>query len=521
MKKMILITLLMAGALQANAKGSSGTTGGNPKLAFARPFNEDPLRAQKLQEAVDILRTRVPRSCFTKDYNAAVLTEMETLVNTNKFSYFPETAILGSDRYVGDYSRTSSDKGDGFYIVGAFTRKIKGDTIYFTRNSDQYASDELALTLVQDINDHVLQWNNEDQLNTIGSMVAGAEKCDPATDDTQGATAAFPEKNSNFENLKSKFFAYLETQKKDKLYNWSRIGFDKYTRTELGFTFVPKFYVFYESVTVRTKPFPVLSDQPVLKVAKNAKPLEVIFNPFKAAREITHASISAIIRDVETQTVIAEMTFTPDAGSSTMNVDPLCETRQFDRNDAIRVRRKNTSSDCELIEEKQTGYLKINRTLQSMCDESKNLDLLSTYKTKDDIAKSSFCPAQKDDRFSKKKYESILGKQSPDEFVAELLYINKAHFAERKKLAADSQVPLFRKNIVGGRVTIIPEMMAFVRDDVGDLHSVHVAFSGAFVVNATFRGNRVEDQEDDNDFTYQCFFKGKYAGTCTEYFHGN
>src|SRR4051812_25607839 len=97
------ILVFVSHASFARTGGTGGTTGGNPKAIAATPFNKDPERAAKLKEAVAILRERLPKNCFPKDYNNTVLAEMDRLLESGRVFYFPEHVLLGSDRYAGDY----------------------------------------------------------------------------------------------------------------------------------------------------------------------------------------------------------------------------------------------------------------------------------------------------------------------------------------------------------------------------------------------------------------------------------
>jgi len=502
------LILLFSSVANSQSIGSGGTTGGNPKPISAVPFHLNSARAAKLAAAADLLRQRLPKNCFPKEYNQAVLAEMENLLAEKNIFYFPAMVLLGHDRYAGDYgSKVLPNGNHQFFEVGAFTQKLKGAPVYFTQDSDNFNTEELAMTFAQDLNDHVLQWSNESHLNVIGAMAMGRETCKPNAPGASQLYSTYPSKEIEFNKRKQDLLSHLQNLKKrDGVIRFGAVGIkfetDRITETRDGFIFTPTSYLYWPKDGYVTVP------------AKNPKPLEVVLNPFQYVKEEflvdSEDSLNGIIRDPESRTIITEFSFNPRWGEKDIFVmDPMCSTREFSANDAIRHEisdaggRFNTYNSCSMNVIDGKMELTIHRNLNALCDEHKAYDFFSFHKTIDDYARETFC--RTNNQFSKDHYRRYLGKKTPDGYLQDLIAANEKHIKR----------PWLTKRILGGELSMLGDGLAVIRDEKGDLHSLFVSARGVFLT-----AENVEDpQEDDDDEAYQCFFKGPLAGTCNQRYY--
>lgn len=493
--------------------GTGGTSGGNPKPVNAVYFNQDPARAQKLTEAVNLLRERLGKSCFPADYNKAMLAEMDFLVDTNELYYFPETVLLGSDRYDGDYSERQRKNGDyEFFHVGAFTKKVKGKPIFFTRDSDKYDVEELAMTFAQDLNDHVLQWKNEEYLNLVGAMAMGREKCDPLDDDVRDVFRQFPEKASDFDKRYQAFIAHLKSATNKRgitaFGTYKEMKMENIVQIPFGVRFKLKALRHWDGKWV---------ERPV----KGSPELEIILSPFKEppnkyfpnGEQLT----GGIVRDVKTGTIITELLYGREKDD--INMDSFCGYREWDENDGIRnvfgftTPHPDRAEPCKVLREKNQFVLTMNVSNADRCKKESSKDHFNQFKTVDDLEKEPTCEYTKPLEFTKEDFERIVGNRSPKQFAEELERKNTAHYAERFSLK-ENQVKWFSKEVLGGSVRSLPEFISIVKDEKGEVYSVAVHMRG-FYIDA----KEDEDPEDEDDVAYQCFFQGPLKGKCSRRFY--
>jgi hypothetical protein len=520
MKKLVLtIIILMNFNLQADS-GSGGTTGGHPMPVVAVPFNADQARAQKLYDAVVWIKQQVPKGCLPKDFKNAILAELEELLYSKQIYFFPDSTMLGAGRYCGDYGNKALPNGNHeFYKVGAFTQKNKQTPVYFTKESEQFDAQELALTFVQELNDHILQWNSEEYLNSLGEMLVQSEVCKKDEYGANDVFSQFPDSNPEFVNLQSEFFADVERKlKKDGKYNFGNLFvFKKYQKTNYGFNFIPSEFFVYRN------------GQKELFSAKGEAQFEVVFNPFvyvklKYLAEPTDA-LSGYVKEVKTGTIVTEFIYSPKwedpaRNQDRFNADPLCDSREFDSNNSIRwklYRWGNGDSQaktCEVKIEQDKVYVQINRDLLSICKENLNLDYFNRTKIIDDFAPETFCQAEaytkRDSVFSRQNYQRILAGNDPKEFVRKLISLNENYYRQKYSLSASVKLPWISKNILGGRLEMLSDLIAVSKTIQGDIYSVYVTTKGISKAE-----NKAEEfDNDDDDMAYQCFFQGVNAGKC-------
>lgn len=520
-----LLIIVACLTIPAGARGGSGgTSGGNPKPIEAEPFTKDKVRASKLAAAVDLLRHRLPNNCFPKDYNDAVLAEVDRLLASRNLYYFPETVLLGSNRYEGDYGQEKMPNGNvKFYHVGAFTEKVKGMPIYFTKDSDKFDAEELAMTFVQDVNDHVLQWKNETQLNSVGAMAMGAVTC--KANDINGAYnvfAQFPEKDRQFPHRRADFFFQLQGAIESKgSANFGNFVIRRYKLTRDGFEFLPDQYNIWDSRVGGFYSVPV----------RNPKPLEVVFSPFTLARmegmSDGDEELKGIVRDLETRTIITEFSWKPsymspltkgDSIRDSLNMDTICESREFSGLHSIRhptVKSPTRWRACTIRVTDGKMEIIINRTRASLCGENPELDYFNYTKSVDDYAREPYCMWDLNREFTEANYDTIVGDRKPERFVRELMLLNESHYREANGISAGTNVWI-NKNVLGGRLSLLHDMLGVVRDEAGAIYSVYVGLKGQFI-----RKDRIENLEDEHDWAFQCFFQGPDAGKCVERYYEN
>lgn len=523
--KRVLLVVAAFLSIPAGARGGSGgTSGGNPKPIEAVPFSRDFSRGAKLTSAVDLLHKRIPNNCFPKDYNEAVMAEIDRLVASGNIYYFPETVLLGSNRYDGDYGQEKLPNGNvKFFHVGAFTEKVKGVPIYFTKDTDTMDADELAMTFVQDVNDHVLQWQNEAKLNSVGAMAMGAEACKP--NDHKGAYkvfSQFPEKDPQFGQRRSDFFFHLQHSINTKgAAKFGNFYIRHFKLTRDGFEFTPDQYTAWDSKVGGFYSVAV----------RNPRTLEVIFSPFTYVKLENlldgEEHLKGMVRDRETRTVLTEFSWKPsytkgvalgDSFKELLNIDPICESRELDGTDAIRnpiVHQASRWRACSIRVEDGKMDLIVNRTRASLCGENPELDYFNYTKSVDDYAREPYCMWDLNRELTEKNYETIVGDRKPERFVKELMLLNESHYRDANKIDQSVNVWI-NKNIVGGRLSVLPDMLGVVRDESGAVYSVYVGLKGQFI-----RKGKLEDLEDEHDWSFQCFFQGPDANKCVERFYEN
>jgi hypothetical protein len=508
MKILILLSLLAAISSDAQARsGSGGTTGGNPKAVSAEHFNANPKRSKKLAEAVKILRSRIAVSCLPTDYNRALSNELERLVSSNEIFYFPESVMLGYDRYDGDYGQQRLANGKHqFFKVGAFTAKTKGAPIYFTRDSDAYDAEELALTFVQDLNDHVLQWKDEEALNAVGSMVVGKEACKIDRYDTYKVAEMFPELNPEIPARVREFLSYFESLRKPNgliRFGSAPNGFEleKFEVTKEGFRFTPVNYYYWSNQGEVTAP------------VKSPRELEVVFSPFRYVKLENLAAegngLGAILRDAKTGVILSELEYsTRDrSGNGRIKLEPICDFREAAVNNSIRLRSDKNNSSCEVQLDSAGMELVFSKAPAVSCEEKEDLDFFSKIRNGNEVAGEISC-GRRPENFDERNYQDILGSKDPVTFLNELAAGNEKEFRKANKLpsAVDAWM---HKNVLGGRLSALSGNAYVVRDNNGSPYSVYVSAEGTYL-----NAKGWEDLENDNDLAYQCFFQGPKAGTC-------
>lgn len=484
-------------------------------------FSANPDRALRLRQAIEFLQKRVPGGCLPKDYKQAVLAELDLILDNSRLFYFPSQKIYSRNDFQISENQIPFGNED-FYIAKGFTTSTKGSDVFLTMDTDSLNSEDLALTIVEQINEHVLQWNTMRALYLdVASMALGKSKCDPSDffQPYQKVLAGFPEGLADFASQKQAFFTYLDNQikaggGKGRLgsipYGWK---ISSYKKTEFGFTFVPVSY--YSWTGKATGPRELTPN------AQKAQTFEVVFNPFDMKKD----GVSGIVRDPKSLSIVTEFEFSP-AAKSPLNMDPMCESREFSNNDPLRLRYFSsggrfassqsgvTKSTCSIKIDTKSGMIKMNRPRSEICRENEGLDSFTVVKSIDDFARVTYCREKTNDH-TREEFTRILGTRTVEQFVKQLKELNEKYYRQSNQSKPESKVWM-GKNILGGRLESLPGAFSIVRDESGDIYSIQVQASGVYIM-----GDEIEDTDDDDDNAFQCFFKGPMANKCNHRYYAN